>query len=858
MSSRTITRLSQPLLLLSLVLAAQPPAARAQCARNDANCPCPLPPYSCRLDGSDLCTAVIGITSTPVAVSNVVRVRNKFRVNTPFTQDAKILFSSRFTFNPADPSPFDRGYSLDIFYDRLPGINVQFTQSDYYVPNTGGAGRIGLMSSNPTVFPVSSYPIDCGPAPQVAARSQVDISGKDLTMDFVKGGTFTQPLSGWDACTTTACTQSCGSCAFTCTADHDLPAGTYQIWNGSMSFDGVAYPVSYALPGGSPVDPRLWGVYVDPSRLFNFRTEFFESGTFVQFLIWDMQVQTEGSSTWVPVTQFQQGEPSGSTYSSAGARINVYENRPVLEISNDGSNTYHNLNDVFSIPADVSQVPSPEPRIEFTDILNWVYNDESSLTLVAKLDHTSASPVTVALRITGTPGATSYINNNFSNLTTLTVPAGSLTGSATFPLGGTFPSGSDVATIYMSRSCNGMIGTVPAEKITFVNLPRRPHVTQKYDFGVQGPFTNYDVFATVNTAPSQDFSPLMQYNFEAGVGGKIGLRLTGGQKFADFIAADLSAGATSSPITGSCQRFGATGTGGTSCSVTYNWVTGREYRLRLTPLLADNRDWRATVLDMDTAAETEIGRIHLTDASPYTGFGALLDDSKRPNGFLDWFSSSNTCGTFAATSVTWRGPYASDGHYNPTRAEVVYGGGSCPESNGSATTCPVFRADLGGSTTRTVTEGTDVWAAAPCSASSLTNDDFGGAKAITALPYGDEVNTAAATTAADDPVTSGSSCGTSVHSASVWYRYTAATSQQVRVSGVGSDYDTILAVWQGTRGQLTQVGCNHQSTINTANKSELDFSATAGTTYYIELAGYQAAGGGVGSVRVFPTPQGCQ
>jgi len=76
----------------------------------------------------------------------------------------------------------------------------------------------------------------------------------------------------------------------------------------------------------------------------------------------------------------------------------------------------------------------------------------------------------------------------------------------------------------------------------------------------------------------------------------------------------------------------------------------------------------------------------------------------------------------------------------------------------------------------------------------------------------------------------------------------------LRVSAVGSNYDTILAVWTGTRRHLKQVQCNHHNSLNVGNESEFDFQAAGGTTYYVELAGYQAAGGGLGSLRVYPKP----
>jgi hypothetical protein len=206
--------------------------------------------------------------------------------------------------------------------------------------------------------------------------------------------------------------------------------------------------------------------------------------------------------------------------------------------------------------------------------------------------------------------------------------------------------------------------------------------------------------------------------------------------------------------------------------------------------------------------------------------------------------------------VTWRGPYASGGLYNPTRGVVSYPAGVCVQSNATSTGCPVLRLDAGGSTVRTAADGTDLWAAAPCAANAFTHDDFNNAKIVGVLPYGDEARTFTATSAVDDPVTSGASCGTSAHSASVWYKYTAASSQQVRVSAVGTNHASILAVWQGTRGALTQVACNHQNAANGGNESELDFAAVNGQTYYVELAGYQSTGGGIGSVRIYPTPPG--
>ncbi len=42
----------------------------------------------------------------------------------------------------------------------------------------------------------------------------------------------------------------------------------------------------------------------------------------------------------------------------------------------------------------------------------------------------------------------------------------------------------------------------------------------------------------------------------------------------------------------------------------------------------------------------------------------------------------------------------------------------------------------------------------------------------------------------------------------VWYRYTAPSAQPLIIDTMGSDYDTVLVVWTGSRGSLTSVACN--------------------------------------------------
>jgi hypothetical protein len=127
--------------------------------------------------------------------------------------------------------------------------------------------------------------------------------------------------------------------------------------------------------------------------------------------------------------------------------------------------------------------------------------------------------------------------------------------------------------------------------------------------------------------------------------------------------------------------------------------------------------------------------------------------------------------------------------------------------------------------------GTAAWAAP-------VNDDIGGAVVISGLPFTHQVNTAEAAVAPGDPATA---CFGPT--ATVWYTFTANATTRVQIDTIGSDYDTTLAVFTGTPGQLTEVTCNDDAA---GLQSVVRFDATAGTQYFI-MAG-TCCGSPVGSV----------
>ena len=109
------------------------------------------------------------------------------------------------------------------------------------------------------------------------------------------------------------------------------------------------------------------------------------------------------------------------------------------------------------------------------------------------------------------------------------------------------------------------------------------------------------------------------------------------------------------------------------------------------------------------------------------------------------------------------------------------------------------------------------------------NDDFSSPIEIGPMPYTHTQDVNAATTAADDPNIS--CAGGKKYYRSVWYRYTPSQSGTLTLDTWGSTYDTVLAVWTGSRGSLVSQGCGNMYSGSTAQ-----VAVTGGTTYYIEIA----------------------
>lgn len=121
---------------------------------------------------------------------------------------------------------------------------------------------------------------------------------------------------------------------------------------------------------------------------------------------------------------------------------------------------------------------------------------------------------------------------------------------------------------------------------------------------------------------------------------------------------------------------------------------------------------------------------------------------------------------------------------------------------------------------------------------SAANDAFPGAALLTGFPVSTTDTNVGATTQSGEPLHAGE-----VGGHSVWWSWTAPVSGTVTVDTLGSNFDTLLAVYTGNAvNALTEVASNDQFN---GDQSLVTFTAVSGTTYRIAIDGWQSAVGNI-------------
>lgn len=131
------------------------------------------------------------------------------------------------------------------------------------------------------------------------------------------------------------------------------------------------------------------------------------------------------------------------------------------------------------------------------------------------------------------------------------------------------------------------------------------------------------------------------------------------------------------------------------------------------------------------------------------------------------------------------------------------------------------------------------------------NDVCGANVASFTIPGAGGTASGSSNNATDDAGLPSSACPAG--SKDVWHYFTPTTSGNYLVSTCGSSYDTILNVYSGACGALTELGCNDDTTQCTGGTSEVRVNLSAATLYRIRIASKSGSTGAY-TISVQPSP----
>ena len=118
------------------------------------------------------------------------------------------------------------------------------------------------------------------------------------------------------------------------------------------------------------------------------------------------------------------------------------------------------------------------------------------------------------------------------------------------------------------------------------------------------------------------------------------------------------------------------------------------------------------------------------------------------------------------------------------------------------------------------------------------NDDFEDAQGMGPLPATAVLSTVEATSADDDPA----DCDIGGHT--VWFTFTPTVNMRLNANTFDSDYDTGIAVYTGSRGNLSLVICQDDVILGEFTQTNVNFDAVAGTTYFFMVGSFGDSPGG--------------
>jgi len=129
------------------------------------------------------------------------------------------------------------------------------------------------------------------------------------------------------------------------------------------------------------------------------------------------------------------------------------------------------------------------------------------------------------------------------------------------------------------------------------------------------------------------------------------------------------------------------------------------------------------------------------------------------------------------------------------------------------------------------------------------NDNFANATNITIYSFTDVQDSSGATTESTDPTPPCSRQFTNAQGNTgghpngvyntIWYSFIPIVSATLNADTIGSSFDTVLSLWTGSAGSLTNIACNDDIIAGVNIQSQLsNVPLTAGTTYYIMVSSF--------------------
>ncbi|MHB8637833.1 MAG: Ig-like domain-containing protein [Fimbriimonadaceae bacterium] len=271
---------------------------------------------------------------------NAIGIQYNFYVVANQAPAMKILFGDSRFFGPASftgspPDTYvinDNIYSNTLLYTNpvvttwpLLGQNVQtdaslrISQADFT-----DSGLTAVRTLDPVNFPRQSYWEDGNPKiPQSDMISQFGLNGQQGTVTILRGPIITD-YAGWAAAGTPLQTTV-----------------AYREWDVTATINSVAHQMMVALP-----DADAHNVY--PLEMLVFGSEFWYLPGLEKIYYWNVQYQTDSSTSWVPIYTFNVNRYGGNG-TDYGFKKTVWNGNNVIEMSNDGTGPYVPLNGTIDL-----------------------------------------------------------------------------------------------------------------------------------------------------------------------------------------------------------------------------------------------------------------------------------------------------------------------------------------------------------------------------------------------------------------------------------------------------------------------------------------------------------------------------